>query len=209
MNRRVALHASLALLNVSRRVAATKPCETRRKRTPTSCPASIRRRASELVAPFDLLSHARAPARSLAKQIIASRTFRNFDLVRRLGRSSSLARRADNTLALTTHSRRRHTRQAYYDFPFQGIAREWQAMGGELYELIEPVDGFHPGQLANYLMPDWSVSGRARASFVASCASLSPRLWRHLSAEHPSFLGAPNPNNARIAQLFGDQGGYY
>lgn len=62
-------------------------------------------------------------------------------------------------------------------------------MGGELWQLIEPCDGFHPGQIANYLMPGW--------------------LWKHLASDHPTFLGQTNPNNARIAQLFGDQGGYF
>lgn len=47
---------------------------------------------------------------------------------------------------------------------------------------------FHPNQIAHALMAEV--------------------LWNHLMNEHPTFLGAENPNNAQILQLFGDQGGY-
>ncbi len=93
---------------------------------------------------------------------------------------------------------------AYYPFPFNAIVDEWRQRGGHAYELIEPVDGyvrddhdsrhtqarlrFHPGQIANALIADW--------------------LWRRLELDHPSFIGAVNPNNALIERLFGDQGGY-
>ena len=33
-------------------------------------------------------------------------------------------------------------------------------------------------------------------------------MWDKLVKDHPSFIGAVNPNNVLIEQLFGDQGGY-
>eukprot|EP00035_Acanthoeca_spectabilis_P000993 m.76768 g.76768 ORF g.76768 m.76768 type:complete len:578 (-) comp10553_c0_seq2:4106-5839(-) len=66
-----------------------------------------------------------------------------------------------------------------------GIA-EWVAEGREAWELIEPVDGFHPNQIANALTVD-----------VA---------WR--AYEKMGLLPPTNPHNAEIDKLFGDQGGY-
>uniref|UniRef100_A0A8C0FK54 Acyloxyacyl hydrolase n=1 Tax=Bubo bubo TaxID=30461 RepID=A0A8C0FK54_BUBBB len=34
----------------------------------------------------------------------------------------------------------------YMDFPLRQTAEEWRKMGGEPWQLIEPVDGFHPSQ---------------------------------------------------------------
>ena len=36
---------------------------------------------------------------------------------------------------------------AYFDFPFAEVIERWHAMGGETWQLIEPVDGFHPNQV--------------------------------------------------------------
>jgi hypothetical protein len=33
-------------------------------------------------------------------------------------------------------------------------------------------------------------------------------VWNGLLQSRPDWIPTPNPNNARIAQLFGDQGGY-
>eukprot|EP01116_Phalansterium_solitarium_P015007 TRINITY_DN329_c0_g1_i1.p1 TRINITY_DN329_c0_g1~~TRINITY_DN329_c0_g1_i1.p1 ORF type:complete len:611 (-),score=207.90 TRINITY_DN329_c0_g1_i1:488-2173(-) len=77
---------------------------------------------------------------------------------------------------------------AYYAFPFADILAEWTAQGGEGWQLIEPIDGFHPNQIAHSLMADY--------------------YYKSLLRDHPSFLGPINPNNTQIAQLFGDQGGY-
>ncbi|NXU80031.1 AOAH hydrolase, partial [Oreotrochilus melanogaster] len=35
----------------------------------------------------------------------------------------------------------------YMDFPLRQTAEEWSKMGGEPWQLIEPVDGFHPSQV--------------------------------------------------------------
>jgi acyloxyacyl hydrolase len=78
---------------------------------------------------------------------------------------------------------------AYYDFPIKEIAKQWIKDGGKgLWQLIEPVDGFHPNQIANSLMADF--------------------FWKNLNANQPHFFGGANPNNAAIAKQFGDQGGY-
>jgi len=77
----------------------------------------------------------------------------------------------------------------YYDFPFHAILKAWISMGGDgAWQLLEPIDGFHPNQVANYL---------AAAYF-----------WSQFQANQPSFIGKVNPNNAKIISLFGDQGGY-
>lgn len=58
---------------------------------------------------------------------------------------------------------------------------------GPKSDLIEPVDGFHPSQAAN--------------AYLAN-VSFNFLLERGIISKHP------NPNNARIEQLFGDQGGH-
>lgn len=81
-----------------------------------------------------------------------------------------------------------HFDMVYYDFPFPEINQVWESRGGQTWQLIEPVDGFHPNQIAHSLIAEY--------------------LWGQLAENHPSFIGEINPNNAVIQQLFGDQGGY-
>lgn len=76
----------------------------------------------------------------------------------------------------------------YYDFPFPQINEVWLSRGGQTWQLIEPVDGFHPNQIAHSLIAEY--------------------LWSQFEQYHPDFIGEINPNNELIAQLFGDQGGY-
>eukprot|EP01104_Vermistella_antarctica_P005480 TRINITY_DN1600_c0_g1_i1.p1 TRINITY_DN1600_c0_g1~~TRINITY_DN1600_c0_g1_i1.p1 ORF type:complete len:649 (-),score=183.38 TRINITY_DN1600_c0_g1_i1:194-2140(-) len=76
----------------------------------------------------------------------------------------------------------------YYEAPFAAAMKIWESNGGDPAVLIEPVDGFHPAQTANAMM--------------------AQILWKDLQADHPSWLGAPNPNNDLIKEMFGDQGGY-
>jgi acyloxyacyl hydrolase len=73
-------------------------------------------------------------------------------------------------------------------FPLKQIVAAAKALGIEDWQLIEPIDGFHPGPYANALGARWQ--------------------WSFLQKMHPSFVGQPNPHNAQIAKLFGDQGGY-
>jgi len=77
---------------------------------------------------------------------------------------------------------------AYYDFPAQPIWDAWVAEGNDPYLLIEPTDGFHPSQIFH--------------------AKLGDYLWNTIEKDHPDWLGKENPNNDRIQQLFGNQGGY-
>jgi len=76
----------------------------------------------------------------------------------------------------------------YYDFPATTIINNWKAQGKDPALLIEPVDGFHPGQQFNALMADY--------------------FWQALLRDKPEWLGPVNPNNDLITQLFGNQGGY-
>lgn len=76
----------------------------------------------------------------------------------------------------------------YYDFPAKEILDNYKRQGGDPASLIEPVDGFHPGQLFHAYLGDW--------------------LYGHLLKDHPDWLGPINPNNDVIAQMFGEQGGY-
>lgn len=77
---------------------------------------------------------------------------------------------------------------AYYEFPFNEVNEAWVAEGGQTWELIEPIDGFHPNQVAHALIAE--------------------NLWSKLQTDHPTFIGDVNPNNDLIAKLFGNQGGY-
>lgn len=77
---------------------------------------------------------------------------------------------------------------AYMDFPLKEIAETWQKSGGEAWQLIEPVDGFHPNQIASALS----------ARFV----------WQKIVHAWPQNSGKVNPFNGEIAAIFKDQGGY-
>lgn len=57
-----------------------------------------------------------------------------------------------------------------------------------MYELIEPVDGFHPNLIAQSLA--------------------AKTMWRILESKIPHVLGKVNPHNEIIRLLFGNQGGY-
>ncbi|EFA78313.1 acyloxyacyl hydrolase [Heterostelium album PN500] len=81
-----------------------------------------------------------------------------------------------------------HFDMQYYDFPFPAINAEWIAQGGQTWQLIEPVDGFHPNQMANFL--------------------ITGVLWNQLMTDHPDWLGQVNPYNQLIQSQFGDQNGY-
>jgi len=76
----------------------------------------------------------------------------------------------------------------YYPFPLEEIANSWVAQGGELWQLIEPSDGFHPSQVTNALLGDL--------------------LAQNLLKDKPQWFGNVNPNNDNIRKMFGDQGGY-
>jgi len=76
----------------------------------------------------------------------------------------------------------------YFDENFNEIVDIWEKQGGKPWDLIEPVDGFHPSQIATFLAADYQ--------------------WAHIVQNHPEILPPINPNNDKITQLFGDQNGY-
>jgi acyloxyacyl hydrolase len=91
----------------------------------------------------------------------------------------------DEVIATTSYP---NFKMIYYPFPFEQIIEIWEAQGGQAWQLIEPVDGFHPNQISNSITADW--------------------MWDDMLKNHPEILGDVNPNNAKIQALFGDQGGY-
>lgn len=76
----------------------------------------------------------------------------------------------------------------YIDFPFDDVIQEWIAQGGEPWQLIESVDGFHINQYGHALVSDV--------------------LWAWVEKEKPQWLPMKNPHNLQIEQVFKDQGGY-
>ncbi|KAM7322654.1 hypothetical protein ACRRTK_018159 [Alexandromys fortis] len=76
----------------------------------------------------------------------------------------------------------------YMDFAFHEIIEEWRRRGGQPWQLIEPVDGFHPNEVASLLLAD--------------------RVWKKIQSQWPQILGKENPFNSQIEKVFGDQGGH-
>jgi len=77
---------------------------------------------------------------------------------------------------------------AFLDNPFSVVLEEWVAGGGQIHQLVEPVDSLHPTQAAQALITE--------------------QVWSSLEKRWPHFLGPENPHNAQIKRLFGDQGGH-
>jgi len=82
----------------------------------------------------------------------------------------------------------KHFDLTYFDIPLQEIITLWQQRGGEAWQLIEPVDGFHPNQQSGSLLSEY--------------------MWGIYEKNYPHLIGPENPNNAEIERIFGDQGGY-
>eukprot|EP00049_Salpingoeca_infusionum_P003096 m.63437 g.63437 ORF g.63437 m.63437 type:complete len:322 (-) comp11949_c0_seq2:272-1237(-) len=76
----------------------------------------------------------------------------------------------------------------FFPNPILNAVKQWVANGGEAWQLIEPVDGFHPTQIAQPLITD--------------------QFWQYLEANYSHLIPPVNPNNAKIEEIFGDQGGY-
>lgn len=74
----------------------------------------------------------------------------------------------------------------YHDFPITQVLNRYPEL--DLGKVIEPVDGFHP-------------SYYVQRYFAES-------LWEDLMSKAPHIFGPINPNNDKILQMFGDQGGY-
>jgi len=76
----------------------------------------------------------------------------------------------------------------YFDCPMHQVVAIWENNGGQAWQIIEPVDGFHPNQIAEAL--------------------LTEVMWGNIAANFSHLLPPINPNNAKITQVFGQQGGY-
>eukprot|EP01084_Bolivina_argentea_P110557 197374_1 len=70
----------------------------------------------------------------------------------------------------------------YIDW-IQNITNTWKEMGGEVWQLIEPVDGFHPNQLSNALT--------------------TALTWNWTLELFPGWLPSPNPYNEELIKIFG------
>ena len=77
---------------------------------------------------------------------------------------------------------------AYLDFPFEQAIKEWEKQGGEAWQLIESIDGFHINQYGH--------------------AVTSDILWTWLQQNKADWLPPLNPHNQDIERVFHDQGGY-
>ena len=103
--------------------------------------------------------------------------------------TSKHARRLNNILESLAEKQKFDKFDIHYvENPFQAVLDQWVADGGEIHELIEPVDSLHPTQAAQALITE--------------------NIWRHLETNLPWVLGPVNPNNEIIDRLFGDQGGH-
>lgn len=77
----------------------------------------------------------------------------------------------------------------YSTLSFEDVIRYYvDKLDGKPWDLIEPVDGFHPSQIGDALF-----------------ASLA---WENLESTLPLLIPPVNPNNHLIENKFGDQGGY-
>uniref|UniRef100_A0A8D2DPY0 Acyloxyacyl hydrolase n=1 Tax=Sciurus vulgaris TaxID=55149 RepID=A0A8D2DPY0_SCIVU len=103
--------------------------------------------------------------------------------------TSERAEQLSNTLKkIATSEKFTNFNLFHMDFAFQEIIEEWQKRGGQPWQLIEPVDGFHPNEVSSLL--------------------LAENFWKKVKLQWPQVLGKENPFNAQIEQVFGDQGGH-
>jgi acyloxyacyl hydrolase len=76
----------------------------------------------------------------------------------------------------------------YFDSPINAVMAIWLKMGGKPWQLIEPVDGFHPSQIGNWLTANY--------------------MWDVIEKNYTHLLPPINPHNDVITKIFGNQGGY-
>ncbi|XP_027430168.1 acyloxyacyl hydrolase isoform X1 [Zalophus californianus] len=103
--------------------------------------------------------------------------------------TSERAKQLSNTLKKIATSQKFTNFDLFYmDLDFQEVVDEWRKRGGQPWQLIEPVDGFHPNEVASLLLAD--------------------HFWKKVQLQWPQLLGKENPFNSQIEQVFGDQGGH-
>ncbi|OCT76092.1 acyloxyacyl hydrolase [Xenopus laevis] len=76
----------------------------------------------------------------------------------------------------------------YIDRLYERVFEKWRNLGKDPVDLIEPVDGFHPNQIASALGADL--------------------IWKEVINSRPEVFGKNNPYNEEITATFGDQGGH-
>ncbi|KAL8583318.1 hypothetical protein ACOMHN_057604 [Nucella lapillus] len=114
----------------------------------------------------------------------SNETVRNITTQRAMALSAVLA-----DLGKENRTSYKHFQLFYMDNPINRAIKLWTAKGGQTWQLLEPVDGFHSNQ-----------KGQALTAHV---------MWAEAERLEPGVFGPPNPHNDDIAQLFGDQGAYF
>ncbi|XP_076449444.1 acyloxyacyl hydrolase-like [Babylonia areolata] len=82
-----------------------------------------------------------------------------------------------------------HFQLFYMGNPINQAIKLWTAKGGQTWQLLEPVDGFHSNQYGQALTAE--------------------AMWTEAERLAPGVFGPPNPRNPDISRLFGDQGAYF
>ena len=111
----------------------------------------------------------------------SNKTWRDFTTKRAMQLNTALK-------ALVANETFQNFKAYYFEPPVQLAFKYWEEQGGEPWQLIEPVDGFHPNQIANELN-----------------TMISWQLYRNYT---PEVIPPVNPHNHLIEAKFGDQGGY-
>lgn len=89
---------------------------------------------------------------------------------------------------ITTSEKFSNFELSYYENLYQKVSAKWEHLGGNPWDLLEPVDGFHPNQIASAMGADL--------------------IWEELLQKQPDIFGKHNPFNQEIINRFGDQGGH-
>jgi len=78
----------------------------------------------------------------------------------------------------------------FVECPLMEVIKQWEKDHGpgSGWQLIEPVDGFHPNTFGEALSAKY--------------------IWKFLEKNMPDLVGEINPHNAAIKDIFGDQGGH-
>ncbi|XP_018418441.1 PREDICTED: acyloxyacyl hydrolase [Nanorana parkeri] len=89
---------------------------------------------------------------------------------------------------ITASEKFTHFEVNYYEDLYQKVTAKWESLGRKPWQLLEPVDGFHPSQIASAVGADL--------------------FWEEAMQKWPGLFGKENPFNKEIIARFGDQGGY-
>ena len=112
-------------------------------------------------------------------------TLRNFTSQRAKDLSDVLA-----DVAKSYKSKFKNFDLTFIECPLIPVIKQWEKEHGEGtgWQLIEPVDGFHPNTFGESLSAKY--------------------MWNFLQKYLPDLVGEINPHNKEIQDIFGDQGGY-